>query len=48
MTVPNHFTLRGTDGAARLGTLTTPHGAVRTPAFMPVGTLGAMKGLHWR
>ena len=28
--------------------MTTPHGAVRTPAFMPVGTAGAMKGMHWR
>jgi queuine tRNA-ribosyltransferase len=26
----------------------TPHGVVRTPAFMPVGTAGAMKGMHWR
>jgi queuine tRNA-ribosyltransferase len=48
MTVPNHFELLATDGAARTGELTTPHGAVRTPAFMPVGTAGAMKGLHWR
>jgi queuine tRNA-ribosyltransferase len=48
MTVANHFELLGTDGSARLGKLTTPHGEVRTPAFMPVGTLGAMKGLHWR
>ncbi|MDB5566354.1 MAG: queuine tRNA-ribosyltransferase [Tardiphaga sp.] len=48
MTVPNHFELLGTDGVARTGQLTTPHGVVRTPAFMPVGTLGAMKGLHWR
>ncbi|WP_047308562.1 tRNA guanosine(34) transglycosylase Tgt [Rhodopseudomonas palustris] len=48
MTVPNHFELLGTDGAARTGRLTTPHGVVRTPAFMPVGTAGAMKGLHWR
>ncbi|MDB5616462.1 tRNA guanosine(34) transglycosylase Tgt [Tardiphaga sp.] len=48
MTVANHFELLGTDGTARLGKLTTPHGEVRTPAFMPVGTLGAMKGLHWR
>ena len=37
-----------TDGAARTGRLTTPHGVVRTPAFMPVGTAGAMKGMHWR
>jgi queuine tRNA-ribosyltransferase len=39
------FTLEHTDGAARAGTLTTPHGAVRTPAFMPVGTQGSVKGL---
>src|ERR1700709_1802077 len=48
MSVPNHFELFATDGAARTGKLTTPHGAIRTPAFMPVGTAGAMKGLHWR
>src|ERR1700712_2500261 len=44
----NHFDLIATDGAARTGRLTTPHGVVRTPAFMPVGTAGAMKGMHWR
>ncbi len=48
MDVPNHFELAKTDGQARLGRLTTPHGVVRTPAFMPVGTAGAMKGMHWR
>jgi queuine tRNA-ribosyltransferase len=48
MSVPNHFELLATDGPARNGRLTTPHGAVRTPAFMPVGTAGAMKGMHWR
>src|SRR3954465_14585178 len=48
MSLPNHFELLGSDGAARTGRLTTPHGAVRTPAFMPVGTAGAMKGMHWR
>src|ERR1700704_3716930 len=48
MNVPNHFELFASDGAARTGKLTTPHGTVRTPAFMPVGTAGAMKGLHWR
>src|ERR1700749_4962230 len=47
-TLPNHFELLATDGAARTGRLTTPHGVVRTPAFMPVGTAGAMKGMHWR
>src|ERR1044072_1359624 len=48
MSLPNHFELAATDGAARTGRLTTPHGVGRTPAFMPVGTAGAMKGLHWR
>jgi queuine tRNA-ribosyltransferase len=48
MSVPNHFELLHKDGAARAGRLTTPHGMVRTPAFMPVGTAGAMKSLHWR
>ena len=48
MSLPNHFELLATDGAARAGRLTTPHGVVQTPAFMPVGTAGAMKGLHWR
>src|SRR6266850_808980 len=48
MSLPNHFGLVATDGAARTGLLTTPHGVVRTPAFMPVGTAGAMKGVHWR
>ena len=48
MSVPNHFELLRTNGAARTGRLTTRHGVVRTPAFMPVGTAGAMKSLHWR
>jgi queuine tRNA-ribosyltransferase len=48
MTPPNHFELSGRDGSARTGRLSTPHGVVRTPAFMPVGTAGAMKGLYWR
>src|ERR1700716_1639582 len=48
MSLPNHFELVSSDGAARSGRLTTPHGVVRTPAFMPVGTAGAMKGMHWR
>ena len=39
------FTLEKTDGGARAGTLTLPHGTVRTPAFMPVGTHGAVRGL---
>jgi queuine tRNA-ribosyltransferase len=48
MSLPNHFELLASDGGARTGRLTTPHGVVRTPAFMPVGTAGAMKGVHWR
>src|SRR5277367_219854 len=48
MSLPNYFELAATDGQARTGRLTTPHGVVRTPAFMPVGTAGAMKGMHWR
>ena len=34
-----------TDTRARAGRWTTPHGIVETPAFMPVGTLGTVKGL---
>jgi queuine tRNA-ribosyltransferase len=40
-----HFELLATDGAARRGCLTTPHGVVDTPAFMPVGTRAAVKSL---
>ncbi len=37
---------RDVNGVARLGTLTTAHGAIETPAFMPVGSLGAVKGIE--
>ena len=40
------FALIATDGAARAGTLRTKHGDVPTPAFMPVGTKGTVKGVH--
>ncbi len=40
------FDLTHSDGEARAGTLRLPHGDVATPAFMPVGTLGAVRGLH--
>jgi queuine tRNA-ribosyltransferase len=40
------FTLKKTDGAARLGTVHTGRGDIRTPAFMPVGTVGTVKGLY--
>jgi len=39
------FRLDATDAAARAGTITTPHGDIRTPAFMPVGTQATVKGL---
>ena len=39
------FEVLGRAGAARRGRLTTPRGAIETPAFMPVGTLGAVKGV---
>ena len=42
------FTVTHTDGKARRGVLTTPHGAVQTPAFMPVGTRGAVKAITFR
>jgi queuine tRNA-ribosyltransferase len=37
--------LKSDPTGARLGRLTTPHGVVDTPAFMPVGTAGTVKGL---
>jgi queuine tRNA-ribosyltransferase len=40
------FHLIATDGAARSGEMSTAHGLVHTPAFMPVGTQGAVKGVH--
>lgn len=39
------FEVHASDGHARLGTFTTPHAAVATPSFMPVGTQGSVKGL---
>ena len=42
---PLRFEVLATDGAARRGRLTTPHGPVETPVFMPVGTHGAVKSL---
>src|SRR4051794_2612262 len=42
---PLQFELKKTDGRARRGRVTTRHGAFDTPAFMPVGTQGTIKGL---
>lgn len=39
------FTVTGRDGAARTGIIDTPRGEIRTPAFMPVGTAGAVKAM---
>jgi queuine tRNA-ribosyltransferase len=39
------FELLKTDGAARRGRLTTAHGTIDTPAFMPVGTYGTVKAM---
>jgi queuine tRNA-ribosyltransferase len=39
------FRVTATDGGARRGVMTTAHGEVETPAFMPVGTQGAVKGI---
>ena len=46
MTPGFFFKLLATDGAARLGEIATPHGRVRTPAFMPVGTQATVKGMY--
>jgi queuine tRNA-ribosyltransferase len=40
-----HFELEAEDGAARAGRLHLPHGTVKTPAFMPVGTQGTVKAV---
>ena len=43
---PFGFQLEATAGEARAGRLQLPHGEVLTPAFMPVGTYGTVRGLH--
>ena len=42
------FKLQSTDpkSSARAGELTTDHGNIQTPIFMPVGTIGSVKGIH--
>jgi len=44
----NAFTIHATDeqSSARAGTLKTAHGDIETPIFMPVGTVGSVKGVH--
>src|ERR1700736_5590354 len=46
MADPAFFRLIASAGAARCGELATPHGVVRTPAFMPVGTQAAVKAMR--
>jgi queuine tRNA-ribosyltransferase len=46
MTQSFGFTLHKKDGLARRGTVHTGRGDIRTPAFMPVGTVGTVKGLY--
>lgn len=43
-----NFKLQATDAGsnARAGLITTDHGTIETPIFMPVGTLGSVKGVH--
>ncbi|MGO4565701.1 tRNA guanosine(34) transglycosylase Tgt [Rhizobium sp. 2YAF20] len=40
------FNLKKTDSGARLGEVTMPRGSIRTPAFMPVGTVGTVKAMY--
>jgi queuine tRNA-ribosyltransferase len=46
MSAPFSFHPIASDGAARVGQIATPHGPVRTPAFMPVGTQATVKGMY--
>ena len=43
------FELQHTDpySDARAGIITTDHGQIKTPIFMPVGTVGSVKGVHF-
>jgi queuine tRNA-ribosyltransferase len=40
------FKLEAQDQKASAGHITTAHGSIETPIFMPVGTLGTVKGVH--
>ena len=45
MTTEFKFDLMDTDGTARRGRVHTAHGAINTPAFMPVGTAATVKAM---
>ena len=46
MTERFEFKLLATDGKARRGEVAMPRGTIRTPAFMPVGTVGTVKAMY--
>jgi queuine tRNA-ribosyltransferase len=46
MSAPFSFSLEATHGSARTGEMITPHGPVRTPTFMPVGTQATVKAMY--
>jgi queuine tRNA-ribosyltransferase len=46
MTVPFAFRIHETDGTARQGEIRLTRGVIRTPAFMPVGTVATVKGIY--
>ena len=46
MTATFQFKLLATDGKARRGEVSMPRGTIRTPAFMPVGTVGTVKAMY--
>ncbi|MFV0367985.1 MAG: tRNA-guanine transglycosylase, partial [Hyphomicrobiaceae bacterium] len=46
MQSPFAYRLIRADGQSRLGEIKTPRGLIRTPAFMPVGTVATVKALY--
>ena len=40
-----NFLVKKEDSKARTGEISTPHGKIQTPVFMPVGTYGTVKGM---
>ena len=43
MKLPVRYKIKDKDGKARAGVITTPHGEIETPVFMPVGTQATVK-----
>lgn len=41
------FEIKAINGKARAGILKLPHGEIETPVFMPIGTVGSVKGIMW-